>query len=778
MKYPDFLKGKSIWSTLLPLSIGGFLLFSMISISLTQLFLTLAFIFWLIMLIKEKQRLIFPSFFWPLLVYAGLSLISAFFSTNPKVSLTDSRDLFLFLLVPVAYMGFSSAKVLTKVNSALLGSAYVSCLYSFFYLIFKASLKRRIPGFMGQVMTQAGLLLLFCCLALSIFLFTRSRIRYLWGLGFFFSFMALILTKTRSAWLGLIFAAALILFLYKPRTLILVPVLVGLFLLLSPKSVTWRVLTLKSFRGYRADYIKAGIKIIKDYPLLGTGANTVDAVFKDPKYGLPERAIKKVHLHNNIIQIAAERGIPALLAWLVFIVLAFSSLLKLLKNKDPTLRPFAPAALGAIMGLFTAGLFEYNFADSEITILFLYLITIPFALARIQPEESRLREMEGKAENKLKKKKVLFVSLIFVALFLAYVTWMSINLLAFKTYRSPGLKPSALEIEGVYHLHSTFSDGTKNIDEIAEMASHADLDFIILTDHGSPNRKSYASQGWKEGVLVLAGTELSVSRGHLVGLGFNLPSSRFSQKTELAVYQIIEAGGFSIISHPYSKVQWSWGEYIEYSGIDIMNADSMLRKGILLSLPYFPALLIKPDFALLKILDSPHRNLRKWDELNNQHPIYGYFSTDSHILYGSLFGLFHLHVLLESPLSEDIESAGRQVYDALREGRFYNAVHAAANAAGFRFWGEKQGKTKPMGSTFLADSPLTLHIKAPFAFAVESQLIHNGKSIYHSTEKDFAYEATEPGAYRVEIYLKERSPLGKNIPWIVSNPIFLKEDKK
>ncbi len=71
-------------------------------------------------------------------------------------------------------------------------------------------------------------------------------------------------------------------------------------------------------------------------------------------------------------------------------VWVFCSLLKLLKNKDPTLRPFTVAALGALFALFIAGLFEYNFADSEITALFLYLITIPFSLARIQGKETNV----------------------------------------------------------------------------------------------------------------------------------------------------------------------------------------------------------------------------------------------------------------------------------------------------------------------------------------------------------------------------------------------------
>jgi len=375
----------------------------------------------------------------------------------------------------------------------------------------------------------------------------------------------------------------------------------------------------------------------------------------------------------------------------------------------------------------------------------------------------------------LKKKKIL---LILLALFLLYVLWLSFNLLSFKTYKAAAAKASPLEIEGVYHIHTTFSDGRKDLDEIAKLASQADLDFIILTDHGRPNYESYSSQGWKEGVLVLAGSELSVSRGHLVALDFKLASSRFSLNTEDAFYEIKSAGGFSIICHPYSRVGWSWGEFIDYSGIEIINGNSMLKRNILVSIPSLPALLLKPEYALLKMLDSPHRNLRKWDELNNLHPIYGYFSLDAHLLYRPALNLLHIHLLLQAPLSEDFDTAKHQVYEALRKGRFYNTIHAAAWGKGFRFCGEEGERITPMGSIVLYDSPVTLQIKAPFPFAKEIHLIFNGKRIFRSTEESASYEARQPGTYRVEVYLNERSPLGNNIPWIVSNPIFLREEKK
>lgn len=374
----------------------------------------------------------------------------------------------------------------------------------------------------------------------------------------------------------------------------------------------------------------------------------------------------------------------------------------------------------------------------------------------------------------LKKKKFLIVLL---ASFLLYAFWLSFHLLRFKTYKGYPPEPSPQEIEGVYHIHTILSDGRKSSEKIAKLAAQASLDFIILTDHGNPNYESLGSQGWKEGVLVVAGSELSVSRGHLVGLNFNPPARPFSQNTEEAVYEIRSSGGFSIIAHPYSKVKWTWGEFIDYSGIEIMNADTMLKKNILHSLPYIPALLIKPKYALLKMLDNPQRNLKKWDELNRLSPIYGYFSVDAHILYRSLFSLFRLHLSLRKPLSTGFEAARDQLYNALRKGRYYNAIDAAAQAKGFRFWGEEGERIILMGTTRKLRSPLTLHVQAPFPFTKEIHLIRDGKRIHRSQKERLLHKARQPGIYRVEVYLRERSPLDKDIPWIVSNPIILRKEK-
>jgi O-antigen ligase len=375
-------------SSLLWLFIVLYLLFSMISISIIQIALSLAFFCWLFLQIKQKSWPSFPLFFWPLVVYCALSLLSSFRSVNPEISLIDSRELLLFLIVPITFTAISSEKDMKKANFALLISASTSALYSLFVFIFIAEPGQRIIGFMGHWMTQAGLFLLFCSFSLSLFLLSKDRLRFLWACSCALGAMALVLTLTRSAWIGLAFAATVVLAFYKPKTLILIPIAISLFFILSPKHVKRRALSIFSKRHYsnaqRIEYFHAGIQIIKEKPIFGTGPCTVDMVFQNPKYGLSELAKQNVHLHNNIIQIGAERGIPALLAWLTFIGWVFLSLLRLLRDKNPILRPVTVGALAALVGLFMAGFFEYNFGDSEITVLFLYLITIPFSLAKMK----------------------------------------------------------------------------------------------------------------------------------------------------------------------------------------------------------------------------------------------------------------------------------------------------------------------------------------------------------------------------------------------------------
>jgi|Deesub1362B_J571_1020462.scaffolds.fasta_scaffold00002_414 hypothetical protein len=365
--------------------------------------------------------------------------------------------------------------------------------------------------------------------------------------------------------------------------------------------------------------------------------------------------------------------------------------------------------------------------------------------------------------------------LVFGAIILAaYGLWLIYLSFRFHPYGQDTTNP--LEPEGVYHLHSRFSDGRASAETITRTAAKAGLDFIILTDHGRPNFPSLSFQGKKEGIFVFSGSELSVNRGHLVGLFFEIPTDPFSAQAEEAARQIQARRGLTIIAHPYSKTHWSWGEKFIYEGLEICNADTMVKKNFLPLFPYLPLLVFKSQIPLLKMLSYPRRNLHKWDSLNQKHKVYGYYATDAHLLYKSLFRLFHLHLLLNHPLSSDFHQAWSQVRAALKEGRFYNAVEAAAEADGFRFWIEKQSRVYPMGSVARIEPPLQLRIEAPFAFLFQIVIRHNGHPLWEGSSPSLSLPIKQPGVYRVEVYLRENSPLHPNIPWIMSNPIWVEKE--
>ena len=380
------------FSYIVPVALGMFLLFSLISISISQIFLATALLVWAWMLFSSKQKIEIPGFFWPLLAYVAISLLASIRSVNPGISFIDLRDMLLFVIVPLVYTGFNRIKSVEMANRMLLLSFFLMAFFYFFYFFFRAEPGERITGFMGHWMTQAGLLLLFSALALCQFFFRRDKYRIPWGVGFVLSLPLIVLTLTRNSWVGLLFAVFVVILLYRPKLLVVLPLLAVAFFVVSPRHIRDRALSTFDLKNptnrQRFEYWDAGIKIIKEFPLHGTGPNTVELEFQKPKYGLSAEAKSNVHLHNNFLQIAAERGVFALAVWIGFLVMLLVSLIRMVKARDPVVFPYAAGALAVWVGLITAGFFEYNFGDSEVVTLFLYIITLPFALERIQRKES------------------------------------------------------------------------------------------------------------------------------------------------------------------------------------------------------------------------------------------------------------------------------------------------------------------------------------------------------------------------------------------------------
>lgn len=185
--------------------------------------------------------------------------------------------------------------------------------------------------------------------------------------------LALLLSRTRSAWLGVIAGLAILAWIKRPRLLFFLPGAVAVVLLLSPHTILDR-LTLSDDSSKDRYYMwQAGLDMIMDKPIFGQGTGMILEVY--PKYrwqGAPNP--NAPHLHNNFIQIAAERGLPCLvfLVWLLSLLGQEAYRVRHSKGKGALVL----AALGATL---TAGMFEYTLGDSEVLMVILVLTALPFS---------------------------------------------------------------------------------------------------------------------------------------------------------------------------------------------------------------------------------------------------------------------------------------------------------------------------------------------------------------------------------------------------------------
>ena len=358
----------------------GVAAFTQISIAIAQALLAIALVLWAALIVVRRERVAVPTFFYPLMAYAGWTLLSAAFSPQPRVSLVDCKQLALFLIVPATYRLVRGSRATTMLTVIMSVGAATAAYGIFQYgLLHYDQMNQRPQGTLGHYMTYSGLLMLVIGTALAKLLFDeRERV---WpALVMPALLMAVALTSTRMAWVGVCTAAAVLLIIKDFRLLAILPLVGAITFAAAGPTITHRLMSMfdakDPTRRDRVAMLVEGQHMVRDHPLFGVGPNMVERVYA--QYRVPE-AVEKLnpHLHNVPMQIAAERGLPALALWLTFIAVLCRGLYARVASLGA--RTAAAAAIAAVVGMLAAGLFEYNFGDSEFLMLFLLLITLPFA---------------------------------------------------------------------------------------------------------------------------------------------------------------------------------------------------------------------------------------------------------------------------------------------------------------------------------------------------------------------------------------------------------------
>ena len=371
----------------------GMTLFNLLA---AQVLFGLAAMLWLAVVRGDAHRPGVPPFFWPLVVYAGLTLASAAMSLDPRASFVDSRQLVLLLIVPVVVRLARGARAMTTLDVIMALGAAGAFIGVVEYTIFGFdNLNRRPMGSLSHYMTYSGLIMLVLAAAVARLLFYPAQ--RIWpAVAIPALAVALAATQTRNAYLGALAAIVCLLPLREVRLLLAVPLLVVLFVVAAPAQIKDRALSIANLQDEsnrdRIQMLAMGRDMVRDHPAFGVGPEMVGRVYGNYLQPNPVHTYNP-HLHNVPVQIAAERGLPALAAWLWFIVAAAWGLLQeFRRGPAPAL---AAAGLGAIVAMLTAGLFEYNFGDSEFMMLFLGLISLPYAARTAAPSPTGAFDQAG-----------------------------------------------------------------------------------------------------------------------------------------------------------------------------------------------------------------------------------------------------------------------------------------------------------------------------------------------------------------------------------------------
>lgn len=333
---------------------------------------------------------------------------------------------------------------------------------------------------------------------------------------------------------------------------------------------------------------------------------------------------------------------------------------------------------------------------------------------------------------------------------------------------------------GALHVHTTESDGTKTLEEVAALGNEAGLDFLMFTDHMTLSNRDNGKEGFYDKMLVVVGYEHNDLEDIHHYLIFDSPRV---YPGEMPAAEYVAAGAddkaLGILAHPdevrdrlpeFPPYPWKDWSTDRFDGMEIWNQMSEWME----RLTRFNKIMMA--FSPRKSMVAPtDRILAKWDEISMHRKCVGVAGVDAHAFkqkvgpleveifpYKVHFKCLRTHVILPEKLSTDFESAKKQLYDAIRDCRIFFSNMRWGKADKFLFMAENDNETAVSGESINSLDGTKLIVKLPRKATV--RLIHNGHKVLETLTDKIEYGVNQPGIYRVEAWLGKRG-------WIFSNHI-------
>ncbi len=335
---------------------------------------------------------------------------------------------------------------------------------------------------------------------------------------------------------------------------------------------------------------------------------------------------------------------------------------------------------------------------------------------------------------------------------------------------------------GALHIHSLYSDGTKDVDYIIEQAAKAGLKWIILTDHNT--LKPLKHEGYHNGVLVIAGTEITPRySNHLLAFGTSeVISEEIGERNYID--EVHKQNGICFVAHPDESIhrqnpqkplRWEDWSIDSFDGIEIWNYLTDWTDNYTIKKNKLLQYLLRH-----KMSKGPTKNvLAWWDRLNNkkENVIPAIGGLDAHSFrigrhgfwvkisdYYDFFKSLNNIALSDEPLSEDVSTAKMQILNALKNGNNLLVNRRVSKNTQIEFYAEDKEEKAFSGETIKLGDYTKIVAKLPKKATV--RLLHNGVIVYENETKILEYDKLETGKYRLEVYRK-------GLPWIFTNPIII-----
>ena len=345
------------------------------------------------------------------------------------------------------------------------------------------------------------------------------------------------------------------------------------------------------------------------------------------------------------------------------------------------------------------------------------------------------------------------------------------------------------------HMHTRYSDGSGTHKDIAQAAIQTGLDAVIVTDH---NVLVQGVEGYyrfsRSRVLLLVGQEVhdqdrDPQKNHLLVFNASRDLSALADDPQSLINGVREAGGICFIAHPKdpeapafkeTDISWEAWDVQNFTGIELWNGLSELKTVVPTKLhgafyAFFPQFIGHGPIP---------ETLERWDELlAGGRPVVAIGGSDAHAMnmhmgpihrvifpYIFHFKAVNTHVFIPEPLTGDVSTDKKMIYEALAAGRCFVGYDLPKATRGFTFKAKGRERSVIMGEEIPVKGGVTLQAHIPTQ--AEIHLIKDGKRIgVWKNSYACTYHAIEPGVYRVEIF---RSYLGRKRGWIYSNPIYVR----